>query len=265
MLRLQQYEKLLKALNAQQQLSGPIQELTARREARNEAFATQSLGKVMRSFLDSYLVTEEDATAERDESWVSPDSVSIDLRVHLQMSEEQIAQTEADLYELLALRNRLVHHLLDQFDIGSLDGCEKAAAYLTDCYTLIDKRHEALVALALQTEEVRVESIKFMQSAVFLDMVADGICPDGTIHWPGAGIARVLRQAAAHLTVDGWTSLKAAVEWLRTKHPDQLPARYGCKSWQQVLNDSQAFDLVYRISESGQRAPWYRPRSTLTQ
>lgn len=41
-------------------------------------------------------------------------------------------------------------------------------------------------------------------------------------------------------------------------HAEQLPAKYGCNSWRQVVHDCRLFELRYRDVD-GQR-PWYRAR-----
>ena len=85
---------------------------------------------------------------------------------------------------------------------------------------------------------------------------------EGTFDWSEAGIVRALRDAAAALAVDGWTSLDAAVSWIAEREAGLNPDRYGCNGWPQVLNESRAFDLRYRDTD-GRRAPWFRPRPHL--
>lgn len=47
--------------------------------------------------------------------------------------------------------------------------------------------------------------------------------------------------------------------WIAERHPDQLPAKYGCSSWRQVVHESRLFELRYREVD-GQRAAWYRAK-----
>ncbi|WP_275540119.1 OST-HTH/LOTUS domain-containing protein [Escherichia coli] len=53
--------------------------------------------------------------------------------------------------------------------------------------------------------------------------------------------------------------MAAAGRWIADRHPEQLPAKYGCSSWRQVVHECRLFELRYREVE-GQRAAWYRPR-----
>lgn len=70
---------------------------------------------------------------------------------------------------------------------------------------------------------------------------------------------RALREAASELAVDGWTSVAEAGRWISKRHPEQLPAKYGCSSWRQVLHESRLFELRYR-DVGGQRTAWFKAR-----
>src|SRR3546814_4746275 len=69
-------------------------------------------------------------------------------------------------------------------------------------------------------------------------MLLNGIGPDGTIHWPMAGIVSALHQALRELAVDGWASLDAAARWMSENHPEQTPQKYGCARWRHVIHES---------------------------
>ncbi len=82
---------------------------------------------------------------------------------------------------------------------------------------------------------------------------------DGAPRLAAGTLADALREAAAHspdrvLVVDGEVRC-----WIADRHPEQLPAKYGCSSWRQVVHECRLFELRYREVE-GQRAAWYRPR-----
>ena len=47
--------------------------------------------------------------------------------------------------------------------------------------------------------------------------------------------------------------------WIAERHPEQLPGKYGCSSWRQVVHESRLFELRYRDVD-GRRAAWYRPK-----
>ncbi len=58
MLRLQQYERLMKALLAHYELTGPLDTLEAQRAARIEKLSDKSLGILVKALFETYAVVE---------------------------------------------------------------------------------------------------------------------------------------------------------------------------------------------------------------
>jgi hypothetical protein len=257
LLRLQQYERLLKAIVAHHVISGPADALEALQDSRVEAAATQTLGMLVGRLFGSCIVTESDGCEETEDA-LPDDVISFRMRAQLQLSPQNHAEMRTGLQDLVSLRNRLVHHFIDQHDLWSVDGCHAAQESLESAYARIDRHYEQLRAWAEHLEQARHLLAEFMQSAVFYDQVVNGIAPDGTVDWPAAGIVRTLREAFTHLAVEGWAPVAIAGRWIVDRHPEQLPAKYGCSSWRQVVHTCRLFELRYRVVD-GQRAAWYRP------
>lgn len=258
MLRLQQYERLLKAIVAHHELAGPAHSIEGIRDARVQDAATKTLGTLVGKLLDSYVVVDG---VEREVLGddTPADVISFGFRMNLQMTAEDYARTRDGLKELVDLRNGLVHHFIERYDLWQAGGCIAAREHLVACYTRIDGHYEQLRSWAEHMEQARQLAASFMQSPVYLDLVVNGIAPDGTVDWAAAGCVSALREAAAALAVDGWASLDAAIEWIGSRHSDQTPEKYGCRTWRQVLHESRRFELRYR-EEASRRVPWYRDR-----
>jgi hypothetical protein len=101
---------------------------------------------------------------------------------------------------------------------------------------------------------------EMVKSKEFHDLIVNGVALDGTVDWPMAGCVRALREAVKELAVNDWTPLDAAVGWMARRHPEQTPAKYGCRRWRQVLHVSGLFDIQYRDADGGGRRLWFRPR-----
>lgn len=243
MLRLQQYERLIKAIMAEYEISGPAHALEAVRAARITATAGKTLGTIVGELLGSYVVPNEVDTPIPTSTDTSDGHMSIGSR--LQLSDADFARTENDLRELVLLRNNLVHHFIEQHDIGTLDGCRGGRDALIEAYTRIDQHFEELRAWAKGMHDARRALAEFVQSDAFHDLVGNGIHPDSTVFWPGAGIVRALREAASELAVDGWTTVEEVGRWIAERYPEQQPANYGCSSWRQVVHESRFFELRY--------------------
>lgn len=263
LLRLQQYERLLKAIIAHHELSGPAYALETVQAARMADTARKTLGTLVGDLLGSYVVTGEiDPFVEAAIN--SPEGAnSVGMGSHLTLSDADFARTENELKELVLLRNNLVHHFIDQHDFGSVDGCRSGHDALVAAYSRIDQHFGQLWAWAESMLETRRLLAQIVQSDGFQDMVLNGVSPDGTVFSPGAGIVRALREAAGELAVDGWATVTEAGRWIAERYPEQLPEMYGCGSWRQVVHEARIFELRY-FEIDGQRTARYREKGGKT-
>jgi len=259
MLRLQQYERLMKAMLAHQEIAGPVKTLKAQRDARVEEVSGKTLGNLVKSLFEIYVVAEGDEHSMPKAT--TPDDVNFFSFSHrIKMEPQKLAETRAAMEELVAMRNELVHHFIERFDLWSNEGCAAAIRYLEGCCERIGQHCGQLAGWVQSAEEARASMASFMQTEAFKDMVFNGIAPDGSFDWPTTGIARVLRQAAAEQSEGGWTRLERARAWIEAGHPEQTPMKYGLRTWPQLLTESRLFDLEYRPREDGRKEAWYRER-----
>jgi hypothetical protein len=257
LLRLQQYERLIKVILAEHEIAGPAHALEAVRDARIADTATKTLGTMIGELLGSYVVTKDVDTSIPTETDSSEAAIS--FRSGLQLSDADFARTKIGLRELVLLRNNLVHHFIDQHDIGTMDGCRGGHDALIVAYGLIDQRFEELRTWVQAMLDVRRALAEAVQSDAFHDLVVNGIHPDGTVFWPGTGIVRALQEAARELAVEGWTTAEEAGKWIAERYPEQVPAKYGCNSWRQVVHESRIFELRY-FAVGHQRSARYREK-----
>lgn len=257
LLRLQQYERLIKAIVAHHEISASGSPLESDQAERIADAASKTLGTLVGALLGNFVTA--DGEGEAAEPDAPGNIISFKVKMRLHMSAEDYDRTQNDLKELVFLRNNLVHHFIDQHDLWSLDGCRGAYDSLATAYSRIDQHFEQLRGWAEHMDQTRRVAAEFVLSDAFRDLVLNGIAPDGSVDWPAAGIVRALRHAAAELAIEGWTRVAEAGRWIAERHPDQLPANYGCSSWRQVVHESRLFELQYREMK-GQRAAWYRAK-----
>lgn len=248
LLRLQQYERLLKAMVANTDLAGEPAQLQTLRNARVASVRKTTLGGLVSLFTGGYLLAEDESapTEEADEE-PPGDKLWFSFQQRMAMSAERLEAIAAELKELVDLRNELVHHLLERFDLSQLDGCEAALAYLEASRATIDGHYQTLRTWAEHMDNTRALAASFINSDSFKDLLIDGIAPDGQVHWPISGIVRSLREAEQALAPSGsqahWVELNAAIAWIARQYPHQTPRRYGCSSWRQVLHESREFEV----------------------
>ena len=134
MIRLQQYERLLKAIVADNNISGPSRDLEAIRDARIRETNGMTLGTLVGQFIGTQLITDG-ADASPDMLKNIPDDVlAFGFHMHVMLSTDDYARAQDDLRELVTLRNNLVHHFIEQHDLRSMEGCNSAHAALVTAY-----------------------------------------------------------------------------------------------------------------------------------
>jgi hypothetical protein len=263
-LRLQQYERLLKVLLAQQDVSGDIDNLEAQHAKRTKRLAGKSLGHLTRELFESRMLTGGDnhrPSIQKDAG--SGDKIFISMQVSLNLTEEQREATKDAINELVDLRNALVHHLIDRFDFDTDEGCTAALEHLENCHARIDHHlatlHQwakSIVMARVQAAQALIEKIRAGQ----VEPPAPNV-ENHQIDWPQSSIIMAIRQALQALGTDGWASLQSVRTWIGEHQPSESPERYGRRSWQQVLDESKLFELQYRIDpRGGKRTPWLRLR-----
>ena len=258
-LRLQQYEQLIKFLVASHSLSGPLNDLERVRAARIDGTARKTLGSLVGELLGSYVVADEicspdDATANSFDpsGWFA-------MHMSVRLPGPDFAQVERELSEMVNLRNNLVHHFIDQHDLGSGDGCRNAQDALVSAYSSIDQHLAQLQEWVEDMKKLQLAAAEAMRTQAFSDQFINGISSDGTVNWFASGIVGALREAFDVLADEGWAQLAEAKKWIAARHPEQLPTKYGCQSWRQVVHKAPNLELQYFVID-GKRSAFYRPQ-----
>lgn len=258
LLLLQQCEQVFKLLVAHRTLAGPVESLPAIQQARVEQTAKRTLGSTAGDLLNSVVVP---AGAPGTETAIPEDCLSFGFSMRLELPPDEYVRVEADTRALVALRNDLAHHFVSRHNFSTPEGYRIAGDALADAEARIEAYWTRVTSWAEWFDQARIAAASFFTSGEFHEWIANGVAPDGTVDWPSAGCVRVLREAAEALAEGGWTPLDAAERWMAKRHPEQTPAKYGCRGWRQVLSESRVFELRYRPGAGGNRRPWFRPRN----
>jgi hypothetical protein len=249
MLRLQQYERLMKTILAHHELVGSLETWEARRSARVDKLADKSLGTLVNLLFETYAVADGYERELLPEKKAPSNGISVAYSHRLTMEPERLARTRVALEELVAMRNEMVHHLIERFDLWSNDGCLAALHHLKACYDQIDLHHNELTVWAKGMDDTRKLLASFAQSDALHDMLENFIASDGAIEWSSSEIVQVLREANQVFSKDGWAPLDKSLAWIASRHPEQTPDKYSCQTWPQVLSESRVFDMEYRAAD----------------
>lgn len=265
LLRLQQYERLIKSMVAHHKVSGPIPDLEKASAKQVDDTARKTLGTLVGDLVGSYVVADEVDPTEETTTYF-PENVNwFAMQMTLGLPEAEFTLVESELREMVLLRNNLVHHFIDQHDLWSSDGCRRAKDALVIAYKRIDQHFGQLREWAEGMEKMRQTLSEILQSEEFKDVLVNGIAPNGKVNWDASGIVSALREAFRALAVDGWAPVAEAGKWVAKLYPEQLPAKYGCQSWRQVVHNASILELRY-LEIDGQRTACYREKdSSATQ
>jgi hypothetical protein len=186
MLRLQQYERLLKAMVAGMRLAGPLEQLQSVQDQQAAGIRNKTLGTLVSIFTGHHLRAASSDVEVGPDNEISPSGQSSDsslasMRFTISMSPERYAQTKEGLDELITLRNDLVHHFIERFDISGENGCRTALSHLDSCYERIDGQCQLLKNWATSLGEAQAHLAAFVQSKAFDDAFVHGINPDGSV------------------------------------------------------------------------------------
>jgi hypothetical protein len=267
LIRIQQYERLIKALVIDSEHASTVDTILSAREERVKRFSNKSLGMVVDELKASYLKLTPTPGAEEPED--EPRDLAVDkpffrLKMGMEMSAVDLARTTDDLATLVELRNRLVHRLIEDFNVWSLDGCNAALQHLDASYLTVDSAFLELTQWARTAQEARARHAAFIQSPEFLDVLIYGVLlPDGCVQWEGGTVVALLQKVEAEAAEGGWVRLETAIAALRSRHPDHTPQKYRCKNWRQVLARSLQFEVRnVEATETEPGSTWYRSRRT---
>ncbi len=152
LLRIQQYEKLLKRVVAHIDVEGSAEAFSRLQQDKVDAVQTKTLGQLVRFLTDDYMVASEPAEADVTQTdqagWFR-------FQSRMLLAEERYQETKSALSKLVSLRNLLVHHFIDRFDLWSLDGCREAQAFLQESFELVAGHHLELIEWATSMDEAR--------------------------------------------------------------------------------------------------------------
>lgn len=267
MLRLQQYEILAKALVGHRELSGTAGTMHEV-QAKNVALAAgktlgQLVGELTGTFLKPAQPELDSKAAESDDRFGDDQQAWFRFSSAIELPPEHYQKLTQDLAELVKMRNDLVHHFIERFDVFSIGGCLAADSYLQGCYESIDGHFLTLRGWVEGMDRARKAAAEFMQSPEYRNFVVNGVVPDVKgVDWPSSPIVQLLKRAEKTSAVEDWTLLDTSIAFIRAKEPEQTPKKYGCRTWRQVLYQSQMFEVRKdRPGDGHGIRVWYRSKS----
>lgn len=263
MLSLQQSERLLKALlhdaGATAVHSGREGEGAAAFEVSRafdkKCLASMTLGGLVTAFFGD-VVADSAAPSDQRKACVLPDDrLSMQYSFRWSVPPQTFEALQTSMREMVALRNQWVHHLVDRFNLTSLDGCAQALEDLQRGYEKAERFRLELQGIAKGMVEAREYVAAFLASPQ-----GQGALFHGKVPVESSPLLGALRDAVlgADPADDGTVLLSDVLEKLHSLHPNEKPQSYGYASWPQVIHESRCFGMVRRDPEGHKIAPRVR-------
>ncbi|WP_338355763.1 OST-HTH/LOTUS domain-containing protein [uncultured Marinobacter sp.] len=246
LLQLQRYELGLKRFLSTTVIRGNTETLEAHQEARKAHFSNKTLGQLIGELTGEYLVPsspDEDSSPPPYEPLENPKLSEFQFRFSMSMTEERHETLRAELAEIVLIRNELVHHFLERFNLNEVSGCDDAVRHLANVQQVVAQNFERLKEWDKTRRSAAKQAAEFMQSNEFGSMLSYGVYPGLPIVWRDTTAVTLLKEAEEQLARDGWTDLKSAIGMMQQKRPDLGPKIYHCKTWRQLLKKSELFEL----------------------
>lgn len=264
LLRLQQCEKLIKFLVAEQSIASNVNDFHNARKSQHETVAKKSMGQTVGVLCGNFIAPTIKASVneDNDEAMCDPMQPWIKMSFRIEFSADDFKRTQQRLADLVVLRNELVHHFLDKYDLWSEPGCLAADTYLDECYQQIDAHCLELQQWAKGRVNASALLSNYMNTREFIDCFIHGIMPGKAgVHWDYSPIVNLLRDAEVALADEGWTLLANAIAYIGKREAEQTPKKYGCSSWRHVLHESKQFEIrKVQVAPEMPTETWYRSR-----
>lgn len=222
LIRLQQYEILLKALVAHADIAGPPTELQAVQDAQLACTQKKTSGTLVGMLTERHLTSadEDDGTEEP----LGDGGIWFRFRFNLGLDANQHQATAAALKELL-------DSATSWFTIScsaSTSGSRRAALPQTPIWTPAT-RPSTVTTLTLRgwaqgMDEARAAMASFMRTAAFEDLLEQWYCTGRHGGLAASGAVRCLREAETQFATEGWTCSTPRLHGFAHNTPTISPA-----------------------------------------
>lgn len=266
LIRIQQYELLLKEVVGKRQVSGLLRGPAKQLSTNLSAVTTNTMGQLVGELTNEYFQPRSNESAHSQDDSSSAESEAppgwVSLRMSVSMEPDAHAQLKADLQDLVDLRNDLVHHFVEGQDLMSVEGCMAADMYLESSYDEIDRHLVSLRDWATSMNDAKQAIASFLASPEYRERLRAELFPSDTQRETALpGLIALLRRAEAEHMKDGWTALNHAIAFVSEVAPGETPKKHTFGSWRHVLREARVFEVRRGPAPTGAAMEtWYRSR-----
>lgn len=216
LLQFQTFELKLKAVVATHRFSGSADRLDDAQATRIGEMRRKTLGALVGEMMGSVVAPlEGEGLPEVDHDVPETD---VAFSVHILFPTEELLRIKAEHRDLVALRNSLVHHFLDEHDLRTEEGCLLARQALMSAIERVSRANLDLSVWKTDMERAQ----KALADLLSSPEVRDCIVTRRTLR-SSSKIVQILLDAATELAPGGWASVETAANLIAIRHPDERP------------------------------------------
>jgi hypothetical protein len=246
----QQMEKLLKFLIVNGKIAGYTDELQSKQEQRATTINKKTMGLLVGDYVEgTFSDIENIPQAPRDLKGVYITfGLSVDVDAVYYENKKKI------LAEIVADRNELIHDLIPNYDLTSIEGCRKIEEHL-------DQQREKLLPELNEIQtliETLVETKRLFSDFLNSD---EGKRRFFSPHRGGRILYYLGEIAAQVVRPDGWTPLSVAGQIIWSQKPEEITdvfKKYGHKTLKGLILATDIFEIKEEPTKKGGIQVLYR-------
>jgi hypothetical protein len=153
---LQRIEGMLKSILINNNFQCPINKFAETLEKRKKDFSQKTLGQLTNEYIKTFDANMEylhEYPEDRDEAWVS-------FSFSLENEEGKLPEQEKALKFLVTERNRLIHHMLLEFNPESKDSCDLLISELDNQNEMIQREYKNIQLFGRSLIKAREQLLK---------------------------------------------------------------------------------------------------------
>jgi len=245
----QQFEKILKRLNAYSEVSGYASEIIEKQKKKVDETSKLNMGILVGQLFENIYADFVENNIDK----VDINEPYISHAYKVKAPPEFVEQRKLALKSLVNERNYLVHHLFIESDMSSVKRFAELEKFL-------DKQREKVF---VEYEQLRQIGNSIVQAARITinnqDLIEEQLL---LMQLQQSNVIKAVTDAVVKLArPDGWTLLNHAGQEVAKKIPEMrndLKRIYGCKSLKAAIVASEMFELLEEETKQGGKRLLFR-------
>lgn len=248
----QEMELMLKHIISEFSFKGYASELEENKKRKKENVNIQTMGQLIRQFTEDNFSDYKPPVADQPKR----EEAYFEFGLHIDCDRADYEKKTQVLKAIVEDRNRLIHHLLPDFNQASIESCFYTADYLDKQRNKLLPEYEGLKNLIIEGEKLKKILLEFSESGQLKKIFDDH---DSAIAF---NLLKLLGTIAFENNRPGkWTELSTAGKIIRQKMPgvlDFVKMKFHVKTLKELILAVKAFDIQEKDNPKGGTRMFYR-------